>query len=54
LKAKLSSFNKYTLDFPLQKTGKIIESDAIKECFKEIVQSVEAYDDIIIELATEE
>jgi PhzF family phenazine biosynthesis protein len=30
LKAKLSSFNKYTLDFPLQKTGKIIESDAIK------------------------
>ena len=48
------SFPNYTLDFPLQRTGKAIESAAIKECFGKIVQAVEAYDDIIIELATEE
>ncbi len=44
----------YTLDFPLQRTGRQIESAAIKECFGEIACAVEAYDDIIIELATEE
>ena len=53
LRVYISSPN-YTLDFPLQKTGKAIESAAIKECFGEIVQAVKAYDDIIIELATEE
>lgn len=53
LRVTISSPN-YTLDFPLQKTGKAIELAAIQECFGEIVQAVEAYDDIIIELATEE
>ena len=53
LKVTISSPN-YTLDFPLQKTGKIIQSAAILECFKEVVQAVEAYDDIIIELKSEE
>ena len=53
LRVYISSAN-YTLDFPLQKTGKAIQSAAITESFREIVGAVEAYDDIIIELATEE
>ena len=52
LRVYVSSPN-YTLDFPLQKTGRQIESAAIKECFGEIIGAVEAYDCIIIELATE-
>lgn len=49
-----SSSSHYTLDFPLQKTGKTIESSLIKHNFKEIIQAVQAYDDVIIELADEE
>ncbi len=53
LRVAIASPN-YTLDFPLQKTGKQIESAAIKESFEKIIQAVEAYDDIIIELASED
>jgi len=53
LRVTVSSLS-YTLDFPLQKTGNIIHSAAIRNCFKECIQAVEAYDDIIIELKSEE
>ena len=49
-----SSSSSYTLDFPLQKTGAQIESPLIRQHFGKIVQAVQAYDDIIIELASEE
>ena len=49
LKVYISSSD-YTLDFPLQKTGKSIELNN----FKNIVQAVEAYDDVIIELSSED
>lgn len=43
--------SQYTLDFPLQKTGEPIE---VENYFKGIVQTVKAYDDVIIELADED
>jgi PhzF family phenazine biosynthesis protein len=53
LKVTVSSVN-YTLDFPLQKTGRVVHSKMITNCFKEYVQAVEAHDDVIIELTSEE
>jgi len=49
-----SSLNQYTLDFPLQKIGTPITSLAITQNFEKIVQAVHAYDDIIVEVETEE
>lgn len=49
-----SSSSNYTLDFPMQKTGKTIESSLIRQNFGEIIQAVQAYDDVIIEVADEE
>lgn len=49
-----SASSNYTLDFPLQKTGETIDSPLIKNSFKEIIQAVQAHDDLIIEVADEE
>ncbi|MBX9922902.1 MAG: PhzF family phenazine biosynthesis isomerase [Rhabdochlamydiaceae bacterium] len=49
-----SSSSNYTLDFPLQKTGEVIEFPSIKSNFGEVIQAVQAYDDVIIELPNEE
>ncbi len=48
------SGSKYTLDFPLQKTGAAMESAAIRHNFGKILQAIQAHDDVIIEVASEE
>jgi PhzF family phenazine biosynthesis protein len=49
-----SSPPSYTLNFPLQKIGKTIESPLIQHNFGEVVQAVQAYDDVIVEVASSE
>lgn len=51
LKVKRSLNNSYTLDFPLQKTGKDLPH--IQANFPESIAAVEAYDDVIVEFASE-
>lgn len=43
-----------TLDFPLQETGPAFNFDSLQQNFGEIIGAVKAYDDVIVEVASEE
>jgi PhzF family phenazine biosynthesis protein len=53
LKVYISPSN-YTLDFPLQKTGRLVSLPLLQQNFGEIIQAVDAGDELIIEVAAEE